>query len=63
MKAVSTYTEDLELDLCAWLDDIEAGTKSGNIEDVESSARTIGSLPQFVQGWTVKELVAAIIDR
>jgi hypothetical protein len=63
MKKVSTYTEDLELDLCAWLDDIAADMAKGNIKDIEDSARVIGNLPQFVQGWTVSELVAAIMDR
>ena len=65
MKEVSTWTEELEMDLCAYFDDIEAGMSKNeaSIEAIDNSARIFMSLPQFVQGWTVKELVAAIIDR
>ena len=60
----STWTEDLEEDFRAWLDDIDAEMQVGDMSDIEKIVDTIwNSLPEFVQSWTVSELCSAIRDR
>ena len=64
MSVKSTCTEELEHDLSAWLDDIDARFQAGNTQEIDDAMTIIEEqLPPFVLGWTVEELISAIRRR
>jgi len=64
MDKINTCTEDSEHDLFAWLDDIDAGYVPGNTQQIDEIVTVIEEqLPNFILGWTVKELCSALRRR